>query len=86
MNIVLFLPKRVIINPYINHKWSLHSQEAEVVTMFTFKRCRVIESGVRNLSSYVYKCIFSFMVSLDTILSLDILCHKTVAYTISERH
>jgi hypothetical protein len=54
MDIDLFLPKRSIINPYINHIYILHSQETEVVTMLRFKRCGDIKSGVGTLPSYVY--------------------------------
>ena len=78
-----FLPKRSIINPYMNHNYRLHSQETEVVTMLIFKWCGDIESGVRILCSYVYNKGCFFMVSLDTITSWDILCDKTVIYTIS---
>jgi hypothetical protein len=46
MDIDLFLPKRRIFNIYVNHIYSIHSQEAEAVTMLTFKRCRDIDSRV----------------------------------------
>ena len=83
LNIDLFLSKRSIINPNINYKHSLHSHETEAVTKLRFKQCRDIESGVRNLSSYVYNRGFSFMVSIDTTLSGDILWDKNVIYIIS---
>lgn len=64
-------------------QYSLHSQEIEAVTILRFKRLRDIERGEGILSSYVYRRGCTFMVSLDTILSWDILCDKTVIYTIS---
>jgi hypothetical protein len=68
MNIVFSSLKEAFLIP-INPIYSLHSQETEVVPMFTFKRCRDIESGIRDLSLYVYNIRCSFMVSLDTMRS-----------------
>ena len=73
MNIDMFLPKRGILNPHINHISSLHYQETQAVTVLTFKRFRVTVSGVRDLSPYVYNFRCSFMVSLDTLRSWGIL-------------
>ena len=55
MNIYIYVPpeKKVILNPYIKDKYTLHSHETEVVTMLRFERCRDIESGVRNLSTNI---------------------------------
>jgi uncharacterized Fe-S cluster-containing MiaB family protein len=74
MDIEFFLPKRSVINLYMNHNYCLHSPETEVVIMLIFKWCRDKESGVQILCSYVYNTGCSFMVSLNTITSWDILC------------
>jgi hypothetical protein len=64
-------------------QYSLHSQEIEAVRILIFKRFRDIERGEGNLSCYVYRRGCTFMESLDTTLSLGILCDKTVIYTVS---
>ena len=83
LNIDLFLSKRGIIIPYINHKQSLHSYETEAFTMLRYRQCRDIERRLRNVSSYVYNRGCSYMVFTGTIMPWDILSDKTVTYIIS---